>query len=399
VCCLLTDTDQSEGNWFNIYLSENSRTHEAKPWFQEAANLVPLHPDIVAALTGERREHSAALKLTLPDSIESLEKLLSFKNVKATATKHAKEWKFGCAIGCYRLASFLCPPSYDRAQRLEIACEPIRHLRHHVHYGILKNTLLDIEELLCGMSSSKGETLLSLEYDLLALLDEHGLQHMGMDYAKELHHKNVIEKYGKNLTPERVGSIKRRLYSICLTDPYRTAMRKLRDQLEERAKDVVPLRASLATTQVVEALLAFMKSDQKSATKALEVAWEQVCSQCDKFQEAFDVGDKPNAGPSDVAELFYYRGVLAHLVRSQGWKHIEADSCDSAVVRFSECRALLTNPYVGFWNAVLHRAGVGLSSDAAIARLTRRLSRKELPEHIQDIVRRILGKTRRMLMG
>jgi hypothetical protein len=390
VRCLLTDTGQSDVVAFNIFQSAKYRPLGTRPGYSDDANYVPLHPDLVAAL----EEETAGMAPS--NHIENPEKLVTFANVRRTAARHAKQWRLGRAIGCYRLALCLCPPSYDKDERLQIACEPIRHLRHHEHPDVLNNALFDVEEQVRGMRVANKETLLSLEYNLLALLDEHGLQEKAMAFAKE--QMKLIDRYGKNLKLDQVGSMKRRVYSICLTNPDRYDMRRLHGELEEQAMDIGPLRASLATTQVVEALLAFINSDYRSAKKSLEEAWELVDSRCKEFQRVLDAGKKPNAGPTDVAELFIYRGMLARLVKPDGWTGLEAYSFDSAKARFSEVHAHLTNPTLGFWNTVLLRAGVDPSSKAQIAVLTRRLSRKELPDPIKETVWRILKQARSMLV-
>lgn len=396
VSCLLTAPEPSDFSMYNIYISDKINRFAERPneeRFRNDANFIPLHPDIVAALGGKNCRPATG-KTAFSGKIQNLEQHVSLENVLETAARHAKEWRFGCAIGCYRLASCLCSDSSDKDQRLQITCEPIRHLRHHVNYGILENTLLDVHEILDDMGSIRDEILLLLEYDLLALLNEHGLYYCALPYAAQLHKMKLIDR----CSSDKVGSIKRRVYSIGLMGPSwfaMGAMEKLRAELAELAQDSRPLSASLATTQVVEALLA----PEERRKSDLRKAYDQVSRLCQEFQRAFVTGEKPSAGPSDVAEMFYYQGLLAYIVRPKGWKDVVANSCVSAKDRFDECHALLTNPHVGFWEAVLRRARGNPNFDAPLlVRLTRGLTREQLPNSIKNVVEGILSRTQSMLV-
>jgi hypothetical protein len=328
---------------------------------------------------------------------EILEELFPF-NLRPTylcrlAEQLAEEWKFGRAIGCLRLAFYLSRPPYvkkDNSFRLKVACMPIRHLRHHVYFQILETTLLDIFKVLSDMDSAQIETVINLKYDLVALLNEHGLFECASDCAKNLE-DSMNQHIIKRFPVDKIGSIKRRIYQVALLDRNNFSLQRLLGELEEMSERNLKLKTSLSNTNVLRALA---RKDKKEIADC----YEKISALCRKFAPEIEKFRKPGVGPSDLAEIFLYKAILALFVKPRKYNMIVEDSFAKSKYLFHDCHALITFQYPDFWEEVFKLLAIGLNSSHPLAQFVVKHYRTPLSNRIVEYAETIFKRINTMVV-
>jgi len=325
----------------------------------DIGNIIPLAPRLNQYLGGIKPRTSVKVQALFDEHLQTSYLI----NVADTLIA---EWRFGRAIGCLRLALYLARPPYkvtDDDLRLEIACSPIRHLRHHVNPGILHTTLRDVQSILATRRFAAAKILAGLEYDLVALLNEHG-EYERAGACADVMRKSLSKDLEQTVPLEKLGSMKRRVYQVALLDTTRFSVPDLLAELAELEESrwseaAYPLKVSVSNTNVLAAL-------QEGEQGKLRAAYDDITSFCADFEPLLEKGRKPAVGPSDLAEIFLYRAVLAMLVQPSRHLEIARTCCDRARGLFGECHALLTNQYREFWDDVLRHRALAPSAERSL---------------------------------
>jgi len=281
----------------------------------------------------------------------------------------------------------------DADRRLRIACLPIRLLRHHVNYDILATTLRDVRDTLANMRSARLETIVKLKYNLIALLNERALSHEAAACATDL--KGLLTRYRRsidNWPPDDLGSILRRIAQVGLSYEGCSAQRRQLAELEERASSSRRLRTSLTNTQVLAAL-----AGQDSQT--LGRCYEAVSSLCEILEPAIHGTDRPDVGPSDLAEIFLYKALLARIVKPGNYRRTAARSFQISIAQFNVCHAPVTCQYPGFWEDTFQRLlPHDMSRSHPLVRFIGARYRIALPQRIRDHIEEIFQRTDAILV-
>ena len=323
----------------------------------DVGNIIPLAPRLNQYLGGLKNTPKSK-----PSELFHEQMRLPILALKAEL--HLSNWRLASAIGCLRLAYYLSRSPYqdvDTNSQLKAAIEPIRYLRHRVEYGILNTTLRDVLSELKSVGHAPESVIFPLQYDLIALLNEHG-EHLRASVCAQQLHVSFAATLDDSLPPDKVGSILRRILQVAQMDSDHFPFAELQGVLDERAEDSLRLRTSIANTNVLDALTSQDKT-------ALAHAYELIDELCHSFSETMRRGRKPGVGLSDLAEAFMYRAILAQLLRPRNYRSIVEESCETSRNIFRDCHALVTYQYPMFWIDVFKLLKIDPNSDHLIARL------------------------------
>jgi len=281
----------------------------------------------------------------------------------------------------------------DADRRLRIACRPIRLLRHHVNYDILATTLRDVRDTLTNMWSARLETVVKLKYDLIALLNERALFHEAAVYATGL--EGSLTKYRKsieNWSPDDLGRILRRIYQVGLQDKDHLPLRRLLAEVKERADTSLRLRTSLTNTQVLAALAGRDR-------RGLRRCYDAVSALYADFEPIIRRKDRPDVGPSDLAEIFLYKALLAWIVKPGNYRRTAARSFQISLAQFKVCHAPVTCQYPGFWQDTFQRLlPHDMRPSHPLVQFIRKGHHTTLPQKIRDHIEEIFRRTDAILV-